>query len=367
MSSAAGETPLQFEPILKEKIWGGTALGDVLGKRIPPGVSVGESWELSGVSGDESVSITGTYRGMTLGEIVSAAPEAIVGEPPRYGSFPLLYKFIDAHMRLSVQVHPDDSQALALGYGDFGKSECWYILDAAPGAQVVCGFARGVSRNEVREVAGTEGILPLLNYVPVSTGDVIFVPGRTVHAVLGGVLFYEVQEPADTTFRLFDWNRPDRDGRPRRLHIKESLDVLDVAWHAFHKIPPVAADADAAYTHSFLAASRHFALEEYRFRADAEIALPAKRSFRVITACAGPVRLQYNGAASTLHKGETALVPARMSGLRVSAETNSHVLLSSVPDLVSEVVAPLSARGVSQDAIIRLGGNPAASDLAALA
>ena len=339
MPSALSETPLQFEPIFKEKIWGGTALGAVLGKRVPPGAVVGESWELSGVGGNESVSISDPYRGMTLGNIVAADPGAIVGSIPRYKGFPLLYKFIDANAKLSVQVHPDDAQAKALGYGDFGKSECWYVIDAQPEAQVVCGFTRGVSRDDVRDAVASKSILPLLNYVSVSPGDVIFVPGRTVHAVLGGVLFYEVQETADTTFRLFDWDRLDNNGKPRPLHIHESLEVLDTTWHDFHKIPPVAADRNNLFTRTFLVANRHFALEEYRFLAAAEIPLPVKRSFKVITICEGPVRLLHGGSARTLAKGETVLVPARLSGLRVAAEAGAQFLLSSVPDLISEVVA----------------------------
>jgi mannose-6-phosphate isomerase len=366
VTGASCVTPLRFEPILKEKIWGGTALKRVLGKAVPSRTTIGESWELSGVAGNESVSISDPCRGATLGEIVASDPGAIVGGIPRYRGFPLLYKFIDAHAKLSVQVHPDDAQAKALGYGEFGKSECWYIMDAKPGAQVVCGFAHGVSRDAVRDAAASEKILPLLNYIPVSPGDVIFVPGRTVHAVLGGVLLYEVQETADTTFRLFDWDRLDKRGNPRPLHIHESLEILDTTWHAFHKIPPVVADRTGAFTHSFLVASRHFALEEYRFAAAAEVSLPVKRSFRVVTVCSGTARLACDGAAQLLNKGETALIPACLSALRVSGETGTQFLLSSVPDLISEVVAPLSKKGVSQDAIVHLGGNPATSDLAVL-
>jgi mannose-6-phosphate isomerase len=364
--AASCVTPLQFKPILKEKIWGGTALERVLGKAVPPRTAVGESWELSGVAGNESVSISDPYRGTTLGEIVASDPGAIVGGIPRFRGFPLLYKFIDAHAKLSVQVHPDDAQAKALGYGEFGKSECWYIIDAQPGAQVVCGFAHGVDRDQVRDAAASEQILPLLNYIPVSPGDVIFVPGRTVHAVLGGVLFYEVQETADTTFRLFDWDRLDKGGKMRPLHIHESLEILDTTWHAFHKIPPVVADRTGAFTRSFLVASRHFALEEYRFLAAAEVSLPVKRSFRVITSCNGRVGLHCGGSPLTLQKGETVLVPACLTQVRIAAEAGATALLSCVPDLLSEVVAPLSAKGVSHEAIVRLGGNPATSDLAVL-
>lgn len=366
MPAASSLTPLQFEPILREKIWGGSALAAVLGKRLPPNTLVGESWELSGVAGSESVAVTEPYRGKTLSEILAGEPQAIVGSLPRYHGFPLLFKFIDAHENLSVQVHPDDAQAKALGYGNFGKSECWYIIDTLPGAQVACGFKNGTRRNDIANAAGTERILPLLNYIDVSPGDVIFVPGRTVHAVLGGVLFYEVQETADITLRLFDWNRPDKDGKPRELHIRESLEIIDTTWHPNHKIPPVVLDRTAGCTHSFLVASRHFALEEYRFDRAAEVPLSVKRSFRVITVCKGVVRLAGHHTSCNIHKGETALVPACLSGVRAAAEAGTQFLLSSVPDLISEVVAPLSVKGVPPEAIVLLGGNPATSDLAVL-
>lgn len=366
MPGSSRVTPLQFKPILKEKIWGGDALERVLGKAAPPDTAIGESWELSDVAGNESVSISDPYRGTALGKIVASDPGAIVGSIPRFRGFPLLYKFIDAHAKLSVQVHPDDAQAKALGFGEFGKSECWYIIDAKPGAQVVCGFAHGVSRDDLRHAAGSDKIVSLLNFVDVSAGDVVFVPGRTVHAVLGGVLFYEVQETADNTFRLYDWDRLDKDGKPRTLHVKESLEIVDTTWHEHHKIPPVVFEQTAAFTHSFRVACRYFALEEYRFLRPAEVALPAKRSFRVITVCSGNLRLFHEAASSFLRKGDTVLVPACLTDVRIAAEEGAMVLLSSVPDLLSEVVAPLSAKGVSHEAIVRLGGNPATSDLAVL-
>jgi mannose-6-phosphate isomerase len=359
-------TPLRFKPILKEKIWGGTALKRVLGKAVPPRATIGESWELSGVTRNESIAVTQPYAGKNLLEILAAGHDAVAGAIPQHKGFPLLYKFIDAHAKLSVQVHPDDAQAKSLGYGEFGKSECWYIIDAQPGAQVVCGFARGVDRDQVRDAAASENILPLLNYIPISQGDVIFVPGRTVHAVLGGVLLYEVQETADTTFRLFDWDRLDKKGTPRPLHVKESLEIADTTWHGHHKIPPAVLEETPGLTHSVRVACRHFALEEFRFRAAAEVSLPVKRSFRVITACSGRAGLYCGGPPFIVQKGETVLVPACLTHVRIAAEAGTQILLSSVPDLLREVVTPLTAKGISREAIVCLGGNPETSDLAIL-
>jgi mannose-6-phosphate isomerase len=357
---------LQFEPILKEKIWGGNALRSVLNKKVPQGKLVGESWELSGVAGSESVALSGSLQGKTLTSILEPNPWYVVGSIPNYRGFPLLYKFLDVHKKLSIQVHPDDAQAKSLGLGDFGKSECWYVIEAAPDSHVACGFKSGVSRDSIRNAAGSEAILSLLNLVPVVPGDVIFVPGGTVHAVLGGVLLYEVQETADITFRLYDWNRPDTDGRLRPLHIRESMEILDTTWHDNHKIPAATLDESDSYTRVFRVASRHFALEEYQFHREADIPLPAKKSFRVVTVCKGDVSLRSGSLVHTVHKGETVLVPERLPELRATAPSGARFLLSSVPDLTAEVVDPLRAQGASSDRIVRLGGNPATSDLAAL-
>jgi mannose-6-phosphate isomerase len=366
VSDAECLSPLRFEPILKEKIWGGASIGNVLNKAVPPHAAIGESWELSGVAGSESISTTKPFAGKNLAEICAAHRNSVVGPIPRYKGFPLLYKFLDSHAKLSVQVHPDDAQAAAHGGGNFGKTECWYIISAEPGAQLVCGFKKGVGRDDIKNAAASKNIVGLLNFIDVYAGDVVFVPGRTVHAVLGGVLFYEVQETSDTTFRLYDWDRVDNNGKPRQLHVMESLEIIDTTWHEYHKIPPVVSASTEAYTHLFRAACRHFVLEEYRFSSAAEVPLAAKRSFRVLTVCNGNVVLLYGGASCGVHKGETVLIPACLSSVQVAGEAGSQFFLSSVPDLISEVVAPLREKGVSQDAIVHLGGNPASSDLAIL-
>jgi mannose-6-phosphate isomerase len=358
--------PLYFDPILKEKLWGGIALANVLNKHIPENCPVGESWELSGIAGNESVAATPPYTGKSLTQILDREKENLVGHFPNSGSFPLLYKFIDANERLSVQVHPTDCQAQSHGWGTFGKTECWYVVDAVPGARLVCGFLPNVTKKDVTAAAASANILGLLNYIDVSRGDVILVPGGTVHAILGGLLFYEVQETSDITFRLYDWNRLDRNGQSRPLHIPESIEAVDTTYHSYHKIKPIVYEKKAAFTHSFRAACRHFLLEEFRFKQSVELRLRPKKSFQVITVCGETAQLICGSSEMHLPKGTTVLIPACCQECHIAAQENTVVLISCVPDLEAEVVAPLILNDIPREDIVLLGGNPKTSDLAKL-
>jgi mannose-6-phosphate isomerase len=354
--------PLQFKPILKEKIWGGKTLGTAFSKAVPAESLVGESWELSGVSGNETVCTTGEFKGKTLSQLCAQYTNQLTGDI-HFPEFPLLYKFIDANERLSVQVHPTDAQAQANGWGAFGKTECWYIVDAVPGAQLICGFRQGVTKQDVAKAAASANILGLLNFIDVCAGDVLLVPGGTVHAILGGVLFYEVQETSDTTFRLYDWNRADKDGELRKLHIPESLEAIDILYHSYHKIKPVICEKNAAYSHLYRSACRHFLLEEYRFQHAAEIALPSRKSFQVITLMSGSAELICGKDTMRLSAGSTSLIPASAGGVQLYAQANTIALVSCVPSLAQDVIAPLLQSGISREDIILLGGNPATSDI----
>jgi mannose-6-phosphate isomerase len=361
MPDDCGLRPLFFEPIFKEKVWGGQALKHKLAKNIPSGKSIGESWELSAVPGDESVCRSGIYEGKSLPYIFEREGERLAGRR-RVPAFPLLYKFIDSNQKLSIQVHPADCASQTGETPVAGKTECWFVVDARPGAHIICGLRENVTVHDVEKAAEVNRVPELCNRVPVRSGDVIFVPAGTVHALLEGVMIYEVQQTSDTTYRLYDWGRTDAS---RPLHLRQALRALDAASHDRHVISPVALSEEKGFFHAIRVVSRYFALEEYRTEALPAISLGAKNSFQVVTVLDGEIMYAGEGGGSRLTKGQTLLVPASAAPLEMSAAVPAHFLVSYVPDIREHIIGPLLEKGVSREAIIGLGGNPFRNDVAA--
>jgi mannose-6-phosphate isomerase len=354
--------PLFFTPIYKETIWGGSTLLTHFKRPLSAGQSIGESWELVGLNSEQSMVAGGPLAGETLGRLAAEAPDALLGVIERVGKFPLLFKFIDAHDRLSVQVHPDDAGARQHGWGGFGKTECWYVVDAKEDARIVVGFREEVTCEKIKRAIEAESLEVLLNAIPVKSGDVFLIPAGTVHAIMEGTLLYEVQETSDTTLRLYDWGRVDAAGKRRPLHIREALSVIDTRAHDHRPLTPVVVD-EKTCRHSYRAACRYFALEQYTFVRYEEIFLPAKRSFGVLTVINGSVRLTYPAGSVDVRAGTTVVLPALLRDVHAAGSAGAEFLLSSVPDLQHEIIAPLRQRGVPDKAIEQLGGFPERNDL----
>lgn len=368
MTQSPKRAPIFFSPLFKEKIWGGQTLASRLQKKIPANTRIGEAWELSDCSeGPSLVSRPTTLAGQTLGGVF-ASDKTAIGGPCCTNSpqFPLLYKFLDATDNLSVQVHPDDDLARIRGYGNFGKTECWYIVDARPGARLVCGFRNGVTVANVAAAVKNNTLDALLNYIDVVPGDLIFVPARTVHAILGGILLYEIQETSDATLRLYDWGRLDDSGKPRTLHVDDALGMIDTSYHTLHKIPPVRLRNLFGAHHLYRVACRYFLVEEFLFPRQLELPITRRSSFQVMTLLDGCLTLTIDGNAAQVMMGETVLIPASGETIVASADTGCRFLLSSIPDLDADVVAPLRSQGIPDDRIELLGGNHDTNDLMSL-
>ena len=218
--------PLTFHPIFKERVWGGRNLERLYGKRLPPGVPIGESWEISDRPGDVSVISNGPLAGKDLRWLLEHHAEALLGSAKLQGDrFPLLIKLLDAREKLSLQVHPPVHKAVELG-GE-PKTEMWYIADAAPGAELFVGLNRGVTRAEFERKIRNGTVADCFHRVPVRAGDAMFLPSGRVHAIGAGLVIFEIQQNSDTTYRVFDWNRIGLDGKPRELHVAESLASID--------------------------------------------------------------------------------------------------------------------------------------------
>jgi mannose-6-phosphate isomerase len=218
--------PLTFQPIFKERVWGGRKLEELYQKPLPPGVPIGESWEISDRPCDASVVANGPLAGKDLHWLMQNHGRELLGEArAEAGRFPLLVKLLDAREKLSLQVHPPAQKSVQLG-GE-PKTEMWYIADAAPGAELFVGLKRGVTREDFEQRIAAGTVADCFHRVAVRPGDAMFLPSGRVHAIGAGLVIFEIQQNSDTTYRVFDWNRVGLDGKPRQLHVAESLASID--------------------------------------------------------------------------------------------------------------------------------------------
>jgi len=217
--------PLKFRPIYKERIWGAQKLRTAFAKDLPAEKKIGESWELADLPQDKSVVSNGLWAGQSIDQAVSRFTESITGCPDFPEPFPLLIKLLDAQDVLSVQVHPDAEACERMGQGD-PKTECWYIIDAEPGACIYKGLKPGVTRDSFAQAIQQGTVEQCLIKLAVQPGECHFLPAGTAHAIGAGLLIAEIQLPSDTTYRVFDWNRTDDQGQPRELHIKQALQSI---------------------------------------------------------------------------------------------------------------------------------------------
>ncbi|WP_421763798.1 type I phosphomannose isomerase catalytic subunit [Ekhidna sp.] len=221
--------PLKFKPIFKEKLWGGQKIKTILGKDFGDLDNCGETWELSGVPGNVSQVINGALKGELLSELVQKHQSNLVGKSvfDHFGNeFPLLIKFIDANQDLSVQVHPNDELAQKR-HNCPGKSEMWYILQADEGASLINGFVRDTNRDEYEEYFNSGNIMKLLQEEVVNGGDVYYLPAGRVHTIGKGLMIAEIQQTSDITYRIYDFDRVDKHGNTRELHVEQALDAID--------------------------------------------------------------------------------------------------------------------------------------------
>jgi mannose-6-phosphate isomerase len=301
--------PVTFKPILKQHIWGGRLLVEKRGnaQQQTVGGTFGESWEVSGVEGDVSTIANGFLEGNNLQEAVEIYMGELVGDKvfTRSGEeFPLLIKYIDAQDKLSVQVHPDDKLSAAR-HGANGKTEMWYVLDCEPGANLLIGFKEGVTR-EIYEAAVADGTVgELLNAVPVKPGDAYFIPAGTVHAIGKGILIAEIQQTSDVTYRIFDWNRTDKEGNPRELHTELALDAIDFTAPV-RNVTQVPSTGEAA----LLVECPYFTTNAVDVAGRTERELASRDSFTVYICLGGELTLTTPGGSVELVKDDVVLIPA---------------------------------------------------------
>ena len=216
--------PVKLTPAFQDYLWGGERLKTDFNKKTDL-TPLAESWELSAHKAGESTVTEGPYQGLSLTAYLEKIGKAALGtNAARFDYFPVLIKFIDAKQNLSVQVHPNDAFALE-NEGEYGKTEMWYVLDCEEGAALYCGFAKDVTKEEYASAIASNTLTDILNRVPVSRGDVFFIPAGTVHAIGAGIVICEIQQNSNTTYRVYDYGRRDKDGNTRPLHVEKALAV----------------------------------------------------------------------------------------------------------------------------------------------
>jgi len=320
--------PLTFDPVFKDYPWGGRNLATRLGRTLPEGI-VAESWEIAAHPNGSSVVNAGPLTGKTLPEVMELLGADLVGQRNRKaldaGRFPLLVKLLDANRWLSVQVHPDDTYGLA-NEGEWGKTEMWVVLHAEPGAELIYGFARGTTKDAYAQAIGADPSAEGLHKVKIKAGDVIFVPSGAVHALGPGIIVTEIQQNSDTTYRIYDW------GRPRPLHLPQSLDVLDFAMIEPGPVKPKMLMEDEGFRAEQLVSCPYFATERLTMPAGHEFyGLCDGDTFEMWAVLTGKATIHSISDPVTLTAVAWALLPAELGEFQVEADEDAVLLRVFVP------------------------------------
>jgi mannose-6-phosphate isomerase len=316
--------PLKFNPIFKEKIWGGDKIKKVFRMDYSPLPNCGEAWVLSGYGEEISVVNNGFLAENQLDELIEVYMGDLVGEAvyEKYGSkFPLLIKILNTNDWLSIQVHPDDALA-KIRHNDLGKTEMWYVADAEPEAELISGFNREMDADLYLTTLNNGTINEILNYEKVHKGDVFFMPAGRVHALGPGLLIFEIQQTSDLTYRIYDFDRLDDKGNSRQLHTDLALDALDFTRYnsyrtdyepAFNKTVPV---VESTYFNTSVIHFDKAVIKDYS----------GIDSFVILQCAEGNCSIEYEGGTEMLKAGEVLLVPASMERIEIVPHTESRIL-----------------------------------------
>jgi len=305
--------PLVFEPILQDRIWGGTKLKTDLGKNIPT-QTTGESWELSTVQDNVSVVKQGEYAGKPLTDLLERFPAEVLGTNvhQQFGTqFPLLFKFLDAKEDLSIQVHPNDELAKKR-HNSFGKTEMWYVMQADEGSRIIVGFKEKSSPEEYLDKLKNKNLIDILNEQPVKKGDVYFLETGTIHAIGAGIVIAEIQQTSDITYRIYDWDRVDANGNGRQLHVEEALEAMNYN----------PTDTKKQYTKNINESNvtvdcPYFTTNFLPLQGSADISKDGN-SFTVYICTEGDYSIDVAGESYSFKKGDTVLIPAALKAFTLN-------------------------------------------------
>ncbi|MBT8316490.1 MAG: class I mannose-6-phosphate isomerase [Lutibacter sp.] len=303
--------PIKFEPILKERIWGGEKLIKTF-KKESLKTNIGESWEISDVEGDISIVANGFLKGMSLRDLIKNYKSEFLGGKvyKQFGEeFPILIKFIDAKTPLSIQVHPNNELAKER-HNSFGKNEMWYIMDCDEDANLIVGFNKEVSQNEYGKALADGTVLEILNSEKIKTGDTFYIPTGRVHAIGAGTVLAEIQQTSDVTYRIYDYERLDTTtGEQRELHTDLALDAIDYKLHKNYKTEYQLIENSA----SKLVHSPYFKTDVIDLKGVIEKDYTKLDSFVIYMCVDGNFDINWEDQSININKGETILIPATFS------------------------------------------------------
>lgn len=316
--------PLKFKTIFKEKIWGGNKIRTILGKDFSPLPNCGETWEISGVRGNESVVKEGKLAGYDLSRLIGEYRERLVGERvyKKFGNeFPLLIKFLDANDDLSIQVHPDDELAKKR-HNSFGKTEMWYVFQADEGAKLNTGFCKEVDRETYLHHLNTNTLYEILNFEQVQVGDVFFLPAGRVHYIGKGICLAEIQQTSDITYRIYDFDRLDDKGIRRELHTELALEAIDYTCHKDYK---------TTYTPKVnepvkLVSCKYFTTNLLDCEQEVKRKYQGLDSFVIYVCVEGKATLEYPSGTLAFSKGDCLLLPADLKEVSIRPDEKTQLL-----------------------------------------
>jgi mannose-6-phosphate isomerase len=309
--------PLQFEPILKDRIWGGEKLKTILNKPITSKIT-GESWELSTVEGDVSVVSNGILKGKSLTELIEEMPNEILGTKvhERFGKqFPLLFKYLDAREDLSIQVHPNDKLAKER-HNSFGKTEMWYVMQADADSRIIVGFKENSSKEEYLKHLNDKTLVSILDDVKAKAGDVFFLETGTVHAIGAGLVVAEIQQTSDITYRIYDFDRVDAQGNKRELHVDLALDAIN-----YNKVETQKKYETKANTSNAVVDCPYFTTNFIPLE-DKVTVSKSGETFTVYMCVEGSFEIEFEGFRQSYIKGDTVLIPAEINVFILSGKAS---------------------------------------------
>lgn len=307
--------PLQFQPILKDRIWGGTKLKTYLNKPITSEIT-GESWEISTVDNDVSEIANGVFKGKSFDVLLNAFPMGILGTKVynQFGAqFPLLFKYLDAREDLSIQVHPNDELAKKR-HNSFGKTEMWYVMQADKNARLIVGFKENSSKEEYLHHLENNSLVTLLDSKTVKKGDVFFLNTGTVHAIGAGTVIAEIQQTSDITYRLYDFDRKDAQGNLRELHVDLALDAIN-----YDRVEAERVYSEEVNSSNLIATCPYFTTNIIPLDGNIDVTSNPE-TFKVYMCVEGNFQLDLGTETYNYVTGDTVLIPAQMDSFSLSGE-----------------------------------------------